>query len=222
MFQEWKKYFDNEIELIPIELAGRGKRFNNPLYNTLEEAVDDVLKQIQSCLVPGDDYALFGHSMGGLIVFEICYKLKEIGMDDPLHVFFSGISAPHKKMDTLDYKYLLPDDEFLMFLEDLGGTPKECLENDALMEIFIPIIKADYKLVETYKFNKKIPLNYDISVIYGNRDDMQVGDIEEWKIHTTKQCRFFEFDGGHFFIQPFKREVIQVIKNVLHKQRDWK
>lgn len=65
VFQEWKKYFDNEIELIPIELAGRGKRFNNPLYNTLEEAVDDVLKQIQSCLVPGDDYALFGHSMGG-------------------------------------------------------------------------------------------------------------------------------------------------------------
>lgn len=186
----------SSVRVIPIELAGRGGRFNEPLYESILEAVEDIYNTIKNNL--NDPYAIFGHSMGSLLAFELCHKIiNESNRNRPLHVFFSGASAPHIPREKTNV-WNLPDEDFIREIMKLGGTPGEFLGNDQLKSLFLPVIRSDYAITSKYQCTRQNPLDLDFTVVFG-RQDLQINDVLAWNQHTSRTCRIFPVQGGHFY-----------------------
>lgn len=212
---KWAKYFLDNIELYPIEFAGRGKRFKEPFYNSINEAVDDAYNNIKNYLV--DDYIIYAHSMGCLAVYELLRKIKINGDKNPLHIFLSGRFPPH--VEISNPVYLLNDDDFIEEIIKYGGTSDKVLKNKDFLKIFLPILRSDYKITETYKLSTNIHESFDVDItyFYSNKDLMITKkNIEEWKLYTTKKFKIISFEGGHFFIFERYQDIINVINNTLY------
>jgi surfactin synthase thioesterase subunit len=213
IYLKWKKYLDHSIELYPVELAGRGKRYQHPLYDSIQEAVDDVYEQIRK-FIDQKPYAVFGHSMGSVIAYELYHKINRLHHHTPVHMFFSGRKAPHTPHDDKIH-YTLPDAEFKTEILGLGGTPPEVFEHKELLDIFLPILRADYKVVETYQYvAPKSLIDCPISVLHGMKDG-DINGVNEWDRHTQKDCKFYFFDGGHFFIHDETEKVAAILNDTL-------
>lgn len=214
IYSKWKKYIHGQINLVPVELAGRGGRIGEDPYTSIKTAAKDAYDQIESQLNDGP-FAFFGHSMGSLIAFELAHEIMEQKGLQPEHIFFSGRKAPQCPGQGMP-KHLLSDTEFKKELFVMGGTPQEVLENKELSDFFLPLIRMDYKIVETYEFQEKVsPLNCSISVLQGKRDEISYEELIGWKEHTTGRSEIIQFDGGHFFINERMEEVLRIVNSRL-------
>jgi len=214
-FNKWKQYLDKQIQLQPVELAGRGKRIYDPLYKSIDDAVNDVYNKIFPDL-NREPYALFGHSMGGIIAYELAYKIRENGLPNPLHVFFSGRGAPHIPDEDEEWWHDLPDAEFKEKILELGGTPKEFFEHPELLEVLLPMLRTDFKIAETYRHNGEVnPLDYNITVFIGKDEDFEAERVHGWREHTKQVCSIHYFEGEHFFIHEKTLELVKIINNTL-------
>lgn len=153
--------------------------------------------------------------MGCLIAYELAHKIREHGKNSPSHIFFSGNSAPHTERASKEI-YLLPDEEFKNEILSLGGTPKEILENKELFELFTPILRADFKVNNTYKYiEHENKLDCNITVINGKEDKITLSETIGWKQHTSKDCKIYMMDGGHFFLNDKYEDIIKIINHTL-------
>jgi medium-chain acyl-[acyl-carrier-protein] hydrolase len=198
MFREWHDWCGPEIEVIALELPGRGLHSRAPLINSMSTMIDRLLPVLDPLL--DKPFALFGHSMGALISFELSRALEVSGRKVPQHLFVSGMRPPHlwggHKIHTL------PDREFVEALRSLNGTPSEILADNDLLEMFLPRLRADLCLSETYHYEPAPPLSHSITVFSGLNDKTApVEYLSEWQHHTQNNCTLRLFEGDHFFIQ---------------------
>jgi medium-chain acyl-[acyl-carrier-protein] hydrolase len=214
VYRKWNRYLQKTIALEPLELSGRGKRAGEPFYESLGEAVADINQLIKQQF-DGAPYAIFGHSMGGIIAYELYQKLQAEKEQLPIHMFFSGRRAPGLLKDN-EVIHLLPDAELIAELKELGGTPPELLDNPDLLYHFLPIIRADFKIVETFDFSSQTSkLDCNITVFNGKDDDITFGELVEWRNFTTRECKIQIFPGGHFFINDYQKEIATIINQTL-------
>ncbi|MBA9087960.1 surfactin synthase thioesterase subunit [Fontibacillus solani] len=211
VYERWKNLLPPSIQLVNVELPGRGRRFGEPLLTSVEEMVENV----QHILLPhldGSPYALFGHSLGSTIAFEMSRRLCSKGYPPPAHLFVSGRAAPHAIED--ENMHLLANEQFLAKIQVLGGTPPQFFENEQLLSLFLPILKSDYMASETYRFNEEQGrLSCDITVFSGLQDGNY--DPMEWSKHTSGSCEAFSFEGGHFFIHEHAEQMAEAIHSRL-------
>ncbi|WP_432409050.1 thioesterase II family protein [Wukongibacter sp. M2B1] len=217
VFTSWSKYIGEFCELIPIELAGKGKRRRDKWYNDLQEAVDDVYEIIRSS-IDEKPYVLFGHSLGSYIVYLLYSKLKRLRHREPLHLFISGWWAEHIVNRNPGY-HDLPLEQFKAELFKFGGVPEELLNNTNLLEYFIPVLRQDFCIIEQCKDISNIPDIYcDISILYGKKDaNVNQKDISQWYKYAKKECNIYNFDGGHIFINENMEDVVKVINKTLNR-----
>ncbi len=201
IYQKWKKSLSSNIQVCPIELAGRGKRILEPLYDNADEAAEDIASIILARLEKDDIYAIWGHSMGSLLAYEVYYKLLKKEIQPPCHMFFSGRKAPHNMEGKTSY-YLLSDDDFLEVVNCYGGGTKAVMENNELRKLFVPILRSDFKVSETYIHKSKdTKILCDMTVINGESDLSVRGfDMSEWSTCTEKKCDIKMVAGNHFFL----------------------
>jgi medium-chain acyl-[acyl-carrier-protein] hydrolase len=215
IFNKWKQYLDARIELIPVELTGRGKRITEPLYKNVPEVIEDVYK-IVTKEISGLPYALFGHSMGGMISYQLGQMLREYNYPVPMHIFFSGRSAPHIKRSEEKIYHLLEEEAFKKEVIELGGTPPEFFDYPELLEVFLPLLKSDFKIAETDLHNEEIfPLDCNITVFLGKDEDLTSEQCDGWKKHTKKLCNIHYFQGGHFFLHEEMEQIVKLINSAL-------
>jgi surfactin synthase thioesterase subunit len=216
IFNKWKQYLDPQIEFRPIELSGRGKRIHEPLYKDLSEVIEDVFQIIKE-EISRSQYALFGHSMGGMISYELAQKIRNTGNNQPLHIFFSGRSAPHVNREGDKKYHLMNDDLFKKEIMELGGTPPEFFKHPELLELFLPLLKNDFRIAETEIHAREVhPLDGNITVLVGEEDDLS-GECDGWKKHTKRLCSIHYFKGGHFFLHNEAQPIVKLINNTLLK-----
>jgi surfactin synthase thioesterase subunit len=216
VFNTWKNYIRPDIEIRAIELAGRGRRIHEAHYNDFNEVIDDVLSIIIDEIKSDNDYAFFGHSMGGKIAYELTQKILEKGLPIPSHVFFSGRGAPYVLGEDDKEYHKLPDEEFKEEILDLGGTPKEFFDHPELLEVFLPMLKNDFKLAARDNLDKEINLlPFDITVFLGKDEDLTPEQSDSWKNYTSENCTIHYFNGGHFFINEKVEEVVEKINNTI-------
>ena len=214
IYAGWKSLLDPQIDLQLVELSGRGKRIHEPSYLNMEEAVDDLFSHVCNNLNP--PYAFFGHSMGSLISYELTQLIVRKGFPPPMHVFFSGRGAPNVQLDDEPAFHLMDDRQFSEELVKLGGTPPEFFSHPELAEVFVPILKNDFRIVETYEGTETInPLNMEISVFLGKQDDQSAEQCDAWRNHSTELCRLYYFNGGHFFFNENSGQIIRIINSTL-------
>lgn len=214
IYYKWKKFLDPSIELVPLALKGRGKRFGEDFYGNLEEAVEDIFENIKDRIVD-EDYAIYGHSMGSLLAYELYYKISEQNFRKPIHIFFSGYIAPsiiRKRENT----YALPDNDFMQKVMKLGGTPEELMNNQVLLQTFLPIIRSDFKILESYKYEKREKkIDCDVSILNGKQDSIKLNEILAWKNHVSRGFNIYNFEGNHFYININVENITNIISNTL-------
>lgn len=201
VYTVWKKYLPEQIALYPIELSGHGKRVKAPLYDNLEQAVKDVVISILKQLKKGEPYAIIGHSMGALLAYEVYYKLMELGVHQPCHMFFSGRKAPQDQKEQTAF-YAASDDEFLKIVYIYGGTTPAVMQNKELRELFLPMLRSDFKITETYVWKEReAKIQCPITVINGKSDtSVANADMGHWRQCTQDTCSILECYGDHFFL----------------------
>lgn len=195
----FQKYISSDIKMYAVELAGRGSRIKETGKETIREMAEDVYELIRNEL-DGTPFVIFAHSMGTLIAYELLYIIKEKNNMEPIHVFFSGRYTPDVKTDEKHYK--LPDEEFLAMLKMYKGTPPQFFDYPELVDLFLPIIRRDYKAIETYEFEtNKDKFDFEITAMAGREDCIvEPAQLEEWARFTKKECHVHVYNGDHFYL----------------------
>lgn len=210
VFRSWLDRLPKTIEICPIELPGRGMQIKSTPFNQIEPLVKAIAQEILPYL--DKPFAFFGHSMGGLVSFELARFIRRHHNLEPAHLFISGRRAPQTK-DLKPPINNLPEAEFLRELRHLNGTPEEILNNHELMEILTPVLRADFAVLETYIYTREAPLNCPISVFGGLQDqEVQIEQLEAWQAQTLNSFSLKMLPGDHFFIhssQTFLPELMQ-------------
>lgn len=198
MFHDWYGWCRPEVEVVAVELPGRGRHSDSPPIDRMNSLVERLLPAIQPLL--DKPFALFGHSMGALIAFELARALNVTGRRTPLHLFASAMRPPHVKGQYWIHK--LPDSQLVEALRALNGTPEEVFGDTSSMEFFLPLLRADLRLVETYQYAPGPRLDHPITVFGGVGDfTTPVEQLHEWQRHTRSGCTLRLLHGNHFFIQ---------------------
>ncbi|MDP2320777.1 MAG: alpha/beta fold hydrolase [Acidobacteriota bacterium] len=196
-YRALERFVSPEIALDGLELPGRGRRGVEPLRASLDELADDVFRQVAARAVTGR-YAIYGHSMGALLAYLAAHRIRRAGLPPPEALFLSGSSAPASL--PARRRHLLPPPEFVAMLRELGGCPPQVLEDAELIEFFEPILRADFKAVETWQRPEAPPLDLPFVVMVGDGDEAGAAEAAGWAAETTAPCRVLEFSGDHFFI----------------------
>ncbi|MDR0267337.1 alpha/beta fold hydrolase [Paenibacillus sp.] len=216
MYNKLKPHIHSSIEVVPIELAGRGRRRGDPFYSSVEEAAEDVFRIIRPDLMQ-DGYAFFGHSMGALILYETLAKIQEAGLSAPAHVFVSARRPPSAVRKDKKVFHLLPDKDFIEELMRVGGEINKFLDEPALLEYFMPIIRADYSIIERYVYREKgIKVNCGLSVLFAQEDaEVTEEEMRQWRSFAGESIRFYPFAGGHFYLFQEMDTIARIIFNTL-------
>lgn len=203
------------VTLQPVELAGRGKRFQEPLYQNVNSAVDDVFHLIKGEIATMP-YAFLGHSMGSMIAYELTRKIRAHQLPLPLHLFISGRRPPHLEKPGRKKYHLMNDADFRKEVISLGGTPPDFFDHPELLELFLPVLKNDFKLAEEDRHEGTIhTVDVDITVLSGKADDLASAECDKWKLYTTRQCVTHYFEGGHFFLHDHAAAIAGIINTTL-------
>lgn len=211
IFHSWSEWLPSEIEIWPIQLPGREARLKEQAFTQ----IDALLGSLEEVLLPYLDkpYAFFGHSMGGLISFELARRLRRNApVHAPLRLIVSGCRAPQLP-DPHPSTYHLPDVDFIARLRHLKGTPEAVLQNDELLHLLLPLLRADFALFETYSYATEQPLSYPISALGGlNDSDVSREEVAAWSKQTSgTQFKQRFFPGDHFYLHYMQADLLRVL-----------
>jgi len=213
IFRSWTRGIHPSIEVVPVVLPGREFRLREAAFTQLEPLVEALTREIFPYL--DRPFAFFGHSMGALIGFELARRLRsERGLETD-HIFISGRRAPQLPERDPEI-HNLPDAEFVAEVQRLNGTPKEVLDHAELMELLIPMLRADFSICRTYNYLPGTPLKCSITALGGTRDETaNEAKLEGWCAETTGRCRVRMLEGDHFFINQQREAILEIIAQTL-------
>lgn len=209
IFRAWPEHLPATIEVCSIQLPGRENRLKEPPYTSLEPLVQALAHALQPYL--DKPFAFFGHSLGALISFELARALLQQRQCSPVHLFVSGHSAPQTP-NTDPPVHQLPQAEFLQKLKSLNGTPAAVLQNPELMELFYPVLRADFAMSERYVYRPGPALDCGLSVFGGLRDSpLSRRDLEMWREQTRGAFSVRLLPGDHFFIHSACASLLRAV-----------
>ncbi|MBL4602934.1 MAG: thioesterase [Emcibacteraceae bacterium] len=212
-FTGWQDYFDDNIDLFAIQAPGRETRFKENPIEDLPIKVDLLFKEIHPFVnIP---YIFVGHSNGALIAFELARKLQKNKNFYLKHIFLSAKRAPHLP-ELKPPSYNLPYDDFIEELKTFSTIPSEIINDPKMMEVFIPMLRADFGLGAKHVFDQKQKLGTGATLFWGQEDaDAPKEDVIAWQKHIVGNVNSIGFNGGHFFIHDEKEKFISEIRNVV-------
>lgn len=211
-FLSWAGELENDVELQAYQPPGRGARFGQPAHDSMNDVVEELL--CYADFITEKPYILLGHSLGSRVVFELALRFKRLGKRAPLHIIASGSQAPHIPL-TKESIYQLPDKEFVEALASLNGTPEEVLSNQELMGIFMPVLRADFKIADNYVAESHV-LDCPFSVLTGLEDKgVSEEGVQAWQQLSSYDINLHYVEGDHFYIDHNKNQVLPVVNKIL-------
>ncbi|MET7357976.1 alpha/beta fold hydrolase [Streptomyces sp. NPDC005562] len=217
MYSGWSARLPDSIELVPLELPGRGTLCTRPPISELDELMDHLATAVKESGAESgtDSYAIFGHSFGAVLGFELAKTLQARGAPPAAAVIVSAGLPPHQVPQGPPV-HTLSDEEFKRHLGALQGTPAELLENDELLALYLPSLRADYKILDTYRADREAKISAPVLALTGTLDDSVGADaVQEWAQYTTGGFRSVRIAGDHFFLAAAEAEVVRSVAGVL-------
>lgn len=208
---QWRDFFaSQEIGLERVVLPGHLGRLREAPIGTMTSLLD-FLEYHLVPVVRGTAFVLFGHSLGGLVAFELARRLvRDFGMG-PRHLFVAACSAPHSFRGDRHIA-TLPDPAFLQRIRDLGGIPDEIWSNRPLLEVLVPALRADFILAANYVYEHANPLDCPITAFAAMNDQLvSTRAIGAWRRYTRSSFKIRHFRSGHFFTEAISRSMADEI-----------
>ena len=212
-FRGWADELGADIEAWAAVLPGHAGRLSEPLPDDLRAVADVTATAIAS--LPPLPTALFGHSMGAWLALECAHALVRRGAR-PTMLFVSGRAAPGFERHSAFAH--LPDRDFLRVLhERFDGLPPEIAASAEIMDVFLPVLRADVSMLERYVATAETPLDMPIHVLAaaGDRALAHPGAIDSWEGTTTGPVRAHRFEGGHFYLHDQRDAVTELIRRLV-------
>ncbi len=214
MFRTWSDALPADVEVCPVQLPGRSPRLMERPFTEVS-SLSRVLAEALASLLD-KPFAIFGHSLGALVGFELARQLRKQHDVNPVRLFVSAGCAPQVPRRRSPI-HTLPAKEFLTEVRRLKGIPTEVLEHEELMEVILPLLQADFALYENYVYSIEPPLNCPISAFGGLRDDtVNQSDLEAWRDQTTASFSLRMLQGDHLFLNTTQPLLVQMISQDLH------
>ncbi len=218
VYRPWDRLLPRDVELVSIRLPGREARFREPAFSRLDDLVPELTGNLTPLLdVP---YAWFGHSMGALVAFETCREIRRLGLPEPAWLAISSRPAPHLATGSVSVLGLpgqtpardATDEEFATLVAALNGTPGEVSGGTAALAPFIPTLRADLLVIETYTYRPEPPLDLPISVFGGEQDPVaRLDELRAWDVHSSVSCTVRTFPGGHFYLHQIRERFVAAL-----------
>ena len=202
----------NDCECVLIEYAGHSTRSREPFYNSFDDMVEDIVRIMEGHLTPNEPFCIFGYSMGALVAYEALMKPVSRGVCK--HLFVAAHYPPASLMPHVKYSEL-PDKTLSAEMQKYGGLDKRIIENKRFLNIYLGIIRSDYRLLEDYIFHKETTqLSCGITVFY-SEEDTPYKVMRNWENYSFKETVFHRYEGSHFFLRNQEQEIADDIRNIL-------
>lgn len=216
-FRAWPSRLPPDVQVCPIQLPGRENRWGEPAYTDLSPLVGDLADALAPLLeVP---FALFGHSLGALIAFELTRELRRSGQASPDLLLVAGCRAPQVP-DLTPPIHRLPEEDFVEELRKLNGMPDSICQNREYLGLIVPTLRADLALYETYAYQEEEPLSCPIAAFAGEDDGRARGPaVAAWEAQTRAAFSLRVFAGDHFFVVSAQDDLLRAAADVLAAPR---
>lgn len=213
-FRSWQSLLPEGTEVCPVQLPGQGSRFREQPFRQIRSLTERLFEAAEPHLdVP---FAFWGYSMGALIAFELAHTLKRMNCAGPRHLFLAARRAPHTPpTDTPIHK--LPEPAFIEAIQRrYNGIPAAVLQEPDLMALFLPVLRANFEMIETHTYEAADPLECPITA-FGGLSDPTVNSaaIAAWGELTSGPFEYFMFPGDHFFVQGNQPAILQILSKHL-------
>jgi medium-chain acyl-[acyl-carrier-protein] hydrolase len=212
-YSNWHARLPSWVEVIAVQPPGRGQRIAERPYSSMDELVDNLITNILPLL--DRPYVLFGHSLGSRVAYELMRRLDAMQLPLPERFVASGSRAPHIcRSEKIVHD--LPHDEFVQELRDLNGTPEAILENAELMELLVPLLRADFGISEKYRAIAAKRFGCRAHVLGGQDDsDVSAADLASWQDYFVDPISLQMYEGDHFFLEKQAGQVLHDLNLVL-------
>ncbi|MEU4554384.1 surfactin synthase thioesterase subunit [Micromonospora violae] len=196
VYRTWRRDLAPVIDVVPAQLPGRETRYAEPAMTSADALVTAMIDPLLAG-TPAS-FALFGHSMGALLAYEVAAATVARGRP-PVRLFVSGHHPPHLPSPTREL-HGLADEDFIAALLSYGGIPEELLEDPDMVAYLLPIFRADFAVCESYRHPRRRPLPVPVTVLAGRADPaVDVAQLPRWAELTTAETTVRLFEGGHFY-----------------------
>jgi surfactin synthase thioesterase subunit len=210
-YREFGARLGPDIECIAVQLPGRETRIAERPVEDVEALAAELAPLVAARGAPR--FALFGHSMGALIAFNVAHALRERAME-PVHLFVSGRSAPERVSD--DEWHRLPDPQLLDRVAELGAMPDFVLRDPEMVALVLPVLRADLTLCERYRYRAQPPLAVPITALAGADDPMLDDEpLAEWAAHTSASFAEHLLPGDHFYAADGLDRLLAIVRGQL-------
>lgn len=215
-FRAWQPQAPDGLRIVPIQLPGREERFMEDPHIDASAAVAEAFDQVSGRVAEGTRTALFGHSLGAVLAFELARRLRALPGSDLAGLFVSGSPEPRRPRAVRATG--LPDAEFIERLAQIAGYRHPVMDDEEIRELMLPLLRADVQMHEDYQLSRDEPLDIPVTAIRG-RDDLLVSaeDCALWSTVTSAPFSVAELDGGHMYLLDSPASVLDLIESVLRQ-----
>jgi medium-chain acyl-[acyl-carrier-protein] hydrolase len=212
VFRSWSNFVPQYLEVCAVQLPGRENRVREQPFRHISGLIQILTEIIRPYLnLP---IAIFGHSMGAIVAFELARRIRKVYGLKAIHLFVASRRAPH--ISSSEALHRLPDASFIEELRMYDGIPELLLREKELMQLLLPTIRADFATNETYIYSPEEPLECPISAFGGFHDPkVSSDDLALWREHTCGAFSQHMLPGNHFFLQSSKELLLKMIADDL-------
>lgn len=217
-FINWQENIRGNAEVIPIQLPGHENLIRYPFVQSVDEAVSKICDAVKD-YIKSNNYSVFGHSMGGIIAFELAKRLESEGIyPDKCFISATKIEKDECLFNTED----MDDEKFSERVFAYGGIDESCelFQYPEYRALYMKIFRADFSIIDKYKYDG-IKLRCPIEAFCGKDDPMEnIEDMHSWEQYTESEVGYTLFDGGHFYFNENCSEICDVIVKKIRKSND--
>ncbi|MEU2345076.1 alpha/beta fold hydrolase [[Kitasatospora] papulosa] len=198
-----------DIGVFAVQYPGRQDRLHEPCIDSIPGLADAAFEALAP--LTDEPVALFGHSMGATLAFELAVRMEQRLGRSPSALFLSGRRAPtHFRAESVHTR---DDAGIVAELAALSGTAPALLQNREILDMVLPMLRSDYRAIETYRGGADDVVSCPVTVLTGESDDrVSVQEAADWAAHTRGAFTLQTFPGGHFFLDDHREAVTDLIR----------
>jgi surfactin synthase thioesterase subunit len=196
------------IKVIPLDYPGRGEKVGAESLRDIQALARHLVDEIRDQL--HKPYAFYGHSMGTVVGYLMACEIRRSAYRMPEFLFFTGSEGPATRKHE-QQRHLLPRAALIEELRALGGISEEVFNEPEIMDFFLPVIRADFEALETYRHRPGEYLDIPISVVIGTEDKVSIEEARSWQLETRRPIEVMQLQGNHFFVFEHTARIMKMI-----------